>query len=297
VGVSAEVLARLLDREWGLSGVRVTVHNGGMNSLTWWVEQGGRRWVAKSVRATEHESFVGGLRVAARVAAAGVPSGAPVATLGGDLTAWLGDRPVALLEYVPGNELSARRASDHRLVGATLGRVHAALTDATGVTVSVFDWLDPEADHLNVREWIRPAVAATVRSVQALGPSTLTHGVLHLDPAPEAFRYDPVTGRVGLIDWASAQTGPFLYDLASAVMYVGGPVHADPLLDAYLDAGPIDRDEVDRGLATMLRYRWAVQASYFAYRIAHRDLTGIADHGENEQGLADARAALRVHKR
>ena len=42
----------------------------------------------------------------------------------------------------------------------------------------------------------------------------------------------------------------------------------------------------------MLRYRWAVQAYYFAHRIAHEDLTGIADHAGNEKGLADARAAL-----
>jgi Ser/Thr protein kinase RdoA (MazF antagonist) len=289
-------LAGLLEREWGLSGVRVTVHNGGMNSLTWWVDRGGRRWVAKSVRATEHASLLGGLQIAARVAAAGVPAGAPVLTRRGELTAWIGDRPIALLEYVPGEGLSSRE-TDHPRIGATLGRVHAALTDPTGVTATVFDWLDPAADHLDVRAWIRPAVTAAMRAVGELGAPSLTHGALHLDPAPDAFRYDPATGRVGLIDWASAQTGPFLYDLASAVMYVGGPDRAGSLLAAYLATGPLDRAEVDRGLATMLRYRWAVQAYYFAYRIAHRDLTGIADHDENEKGLADARTALRVYER
>jgi len=293
---SDDDLAEVLDREWGLSGVRVTVHNGGMNSLTWWVDRGGHRWVAKSVPATEHASLLGGLRIAARVAAAGVPTGAPVLTRRGGITAWIGDRPIALLEYVPGEGLSTR-ATDHRRIGATLGRVHAALTDPTGVTATVFDWLDPAADHLEARAWIRPAVTAAIQAVGELGASSLTHGALHLDPAPEAFRYDPVSGRTGLIDWASAQTGPFLYDLASAVMYVGGPDRADSLVAAYLETGPLDRAEVDRGLATMLRYRWAVQAYYFAYRIAHSDLTGIADHDENEKGLADARAALRVYER
>ena len=42
----------------------------------------------------------------------------------------------------------------------------------------------------------------------------------------------------------------------------------------------------------MLRMRWAVQADYFARRIATNDLTGIASPDENEEGLEDARAAL-----
>ena len=59
--------------------------------------------------------------------------------------------------------------------------------------------------------------------MRRLDPTSLTTGLLHLDPAPEAFRHDPVSRQVGLIDWATAQVGPLMYDLASAVMYVGGP--------------------------------------------------------------------------
>ena len=44
--------------------------------------------------------------------------------------------------------------------------------------------------------------------------------------------------------------------------------------------------------AGMLRLRWAVQADYFARRIAADDLTGIASRAENEKGLEDARVAL-----
>ncbi|MEV0562301.1 hypothetical protein [Dactylosporangium sp. NPDC050588] len=48
------------------------------------------------------------------------------------------------------------------------------------------------------------------------------------------------------------------------------------------------------GVPVPLRYRHAVQADYFARRIAGDDLTGIADPAENEQGLEDARRALRA---
>ena len=39
----------------------------------------------------------------------------------------------------------------------------------------------------------------------------------------------------------------------------------------------------------MLRLRWAVQADYFARRVATDDLTGIDGPAENEKGLEDAR--------
>jgi homoserine kinase type II len=49
---------------------------------------------------------------------------------------------------------------------------------------------------------------------------------------------------------------------------------------------------VDRGLLAMLRFRWAVQADYFARRTVAGDLTGIADATGNEAGLEDARRGL-----
>jgi Ser/Thr protein kinase RdoA (MazF antagonist) len=120
----------------------------------------------------------------------------------------------------------------------------------------------------------------------------MSWGLLHADPAPEAFRLDPATGRCGVIDWSYFLHGPLLYDLASAIMYVGGLAHAGDLIEAYLKQGLLDRGEVGQGLAAMLRFRWAVQASYFAWRIANNDLTGISSPEENEKGLEDARQSL-----
>jgi len=116
--------------------------------------------------------------------------------------------------------------------------------------------------------------------------------LLHSDPAPEAFRIDRSTGIVGLIDWGAALSGPLLYDLASAVMYVGGLDRADALLDAYLATGALSSAEVERGVSTMLRFRWAIQAMYFAWRTANDDLTGIDVVAGNEKGLADAKRML-----
>ena len=73
-------------------------------------------------------------------------------------------------------------------------------------------------------------------------------------------------------------------------MYAGGPEHASALIEPYLAQGVIPRAEAGRALGVMLRFRWAVQADYFARRIAAGDLTGIDSAAENEKGLADAHA-------
>jgi homoserine kinase type II len=194
--------------------------------------------------------------------------------------------PLALLSWVGGSPLDV---ADQRLIGSTLARVHAILAGASIDGVAHFHWVDPGADHLSLRPWIRPAVAAAVAALDQLTPASLSRGLLHTDPAPDAFRWDATSGACGLIDWSTAMHGPLLYDLASAVMYVGGPDQAAVLVDAYLEAGVIAPAEVERALATMLRFRWAVQADYFARRIVTGDLTGIAGPAENEKGLEDAR--------
>jgi hypothetical protein len=57
-------------------------------------------------------------------------------------------------------------------------------------------------------------------------------------------------------------------------------------------AGLLGAAEVEHGLAPMLRFRWAVQADYFAWRIAGNNLTGINGPQDNEKGLEDARRSL-----
>ena len=122
-------------------------------------------------------------------------------------------------------------------------------------------------------------------------PLDLTWSVLHTDPAPEAFVRDDEAGVTGLIDWTGARRGPVLYDVASAVMYLGGTDHAAAFLRAYASRGPVEAQEL-RHLDALRRFREVVQGVYFAGRLATDDLTGGIDPAENEQGLADARRRL-----
>ena len=285
-------LAAVLAHEWGVTADALEAHHGGMNSQTWFVEAGGRRFVAKAVPLERRASFDAGLAIAAFVEAAGIRAGAPLPARDGRSCVEVEGSALALLRFVEGTALTGEPVEERTLIGATLGRAHVALVGHEVVGAARFHWIDPAAPHLDLRPWIRPAVRAALAAYDAIPPGSLTWGLLHTDPAPEAFRLDPATGDCGLIDWDQGFVGPLLYDLASAEMYVGGPDRSGPLIDAYLATGALAAAEVERALRPIARLRWAVQADYFAGRIASDDLTGIADRADNEKGLEDARRAL-----
>jgi Ser/Thr protein kinase RdoA (MazF antagonist) len=263
-----------------------------MGSETWFAGLDGRRWVAKAVAPADGSQFAGGMAVARRIEQAAIPAGAPEPSLDGQVAVDVGDAWLALLNWVPGHPLAGENDAEQDLIGRTLGKVHRALMGFEVQDAQRFHWVDPGADYLALRPWLRPAIITALNTLDAARPECMTWGLLHADPAPEAFRLDPDTGRCGVIDWSCAIYGPLLYDLASAVMYVGGPDDARTLIQAYLAEGILRGAEVERGLTPMLRFRWAVQANYFAWRIAGNNLTGISGPQENEKGLEDARLFL-----
>lgn len=269
-----------------------------MNSSAWLVTaMDGERLVAKAVPAGAREHFEAGLAAAATLDDRGIPAGAPVRAVDGALTVALGggsrSEAIAVLRYVPGRPLTRADQVDQQRWGSTLGATHRALAGFSHPGLTRFHGVRPDAAHLSIEPWVRPAVEAAVDALDRLrATGVLTYGVLHGDPYHGAFLLDAPTGRTGLIDWGSAGSGPLMYDVASAVMYAGGPAAATDLLDAYLAAGPVRRDELAATLPTMLRFRWAVQADYFAHRLRVDDRTGIGDPAENWAGLYHARDAL-----
>jgi homoserine kinase type II len=290
--LTQERARRCLAEEWGRPGARLTRLDGGIGSRTWIVDDAGRRWVLKAVAPALGGQLAGGLAVAQRLDRAGIPAGAPEPTIGGSLTAAADGCTLGLLAWVPGDPLTGRDEGERRLIGATLARVHQVLAGQVVPEARGFHWVDPAAERLSLRPWLRPAVAAAVAGIERPGAGPWSSGLLHTDPAAGALRLDPVTGRTGVIDWSVAMRGPLLYDLASAAMYLGGLEAAGDMIEAYLASGALSREEANDGLPPMLRFRWAVQADYFAYRITENDLTGIAGPEENEKGLEDARRAL-----
>jgi homoserine kinase type II len=180
-----------LAQEWGLPEATLTRLDGGLSSRTWIVDGASRRWVLKAVAPGLGINLAGGMVVARRLDLAGIPAGAPEPTRAGDLTASAGGHQLGLLAWVPGKPLTGADQGERRLIGSTLGRVHRALSGQVIPATQRFHWVDPAARHLSLRPWLCPAVASAVAALERQGLRTWSTGLLHADPAPGAFRFDP----------------------------------------------------------------------------------------------------------
>jgi homoserine kinase type II len=278
----------LLLQFWGMPDAEVKPLGGGMNSETWLVKHQGSTYVAKLVPPSAVADLVAGGEIAAALARAGFVTGPPVSTCDGRLM--LAEHGMALLEHVPGRELEGESDEEQRWMARTLAGVHTAGMPDMGPRATAFqaDWLSPQLPGVDTHDWLCRAIEVVRAETDRLA---VTWSVLHTDPAPEAFVHDDSTGVTGLIDWTGAKRGPVLYDVASAVMYLGGPQSATEFLSTYVAAGPLDAAEMQL-LDSFRRFRWAVQGAYFAWRLAVHDLTGGVEQADNQKGLDDARRGL-----
>jgi homoserine kinase type II len=260
----------------------------GPSSRTWDVTIGDDRYVAKLVPATQRNQFEAGLAAAERLRTRGVDAGAPARTVTGALTAVVDQGVVALLRHVAGRPLDGADPIDQQFWGDLLGTAHRELEGFHHPGLARWTGIRTDAAHLDLEPWLRPAITDAVAALTKLTVTDqLTYGVLHGEPAPDAFRLDPQTGRLGLIDWGSAGTGPLMLDAAAAVRYAGGVDAADELLDGYAAAGPVPQDEIGAALATLLRYCWAARADAYARRLA----AAVPDAGADAAPNADSDAA------
>lgn len=86
-----------------------------------------------------------------------------------------------------------------------------------------------------------------------------------------------------------------MYDVASALMYVGGRAKGAPFWDAYVRYSHVPASELTEHLGAVTRFPAAVQAAYFSMRVATADPTGVNDQDGNWKGLRDAEQLLRAN--
>jgi homoserine kinase type II len=262
---------------------------GGMNSATALVQLDDGpavlKWVPRGVAA----DLLAGCEVARRLARHGLVTGEPIPTVAGDLILRTDAGAVALLAFVEGQPLDPDSPHDQRAMAATLAAVHAAEATHQSGPFMGDQILDLTHD---IEPWVRPSVDQVLAEYRRL--PELTWGLLHGDPEAGAFRRRPGSETVALIDWSASARGPVLYDVASALMYLGGREQAEAFWAAYLRHSPARPEELEEHVPAFTRYRAAVQAAYFSMRIATDDRTGIDDDHENWKGLRDAELMLRA---
>jgi Ser/Thr protein kinase RdoA (MazF antagonist) len=286
--MSADDLTAGLDA-WQLGTIASTHRHGhGLNSSTWMVTADTGIWIVKAVPVTQAAQFNAGLAVAAHLEVAGLRAGAPRVTRMGDLSIAMADAQVAVLPFIAGRAIDPTNPGEQQLWGATLGRAHGILRRAARPAgVMEWHWVDVMAAHLDVQPWVRPAVSEAVAEVSAVQQCMpLTTGLLHADAGPTSVLID-ASGQVAIIDWGAVTWGPLVYDVASSRMCLQDDAGFGRFLSGYLSMVPLPAEELT-ALPTFVRFRWAVQADYFARRLWTRDSTGLADPTDNEKGLAEA---------
>ena len=257
----------------------IAQHAGGLLSQAWDVAAGGERYVVR-LAGSDRQPLEAALAAADHVRRRGVEAGCPVRTLRGELTVETAAGVYAVLRRAPGRPLVGGDPVDQQFWGDRLGAVHTVLQGFHHPGLRPWRLLDVDAEHLVVEPWLRATIADTVTATTRLTlTDRLTYGALHGDPAPGDFVVDTATGRAGVLDWGASGLGPLVYDVAAAVFYAGGLDMSADLLDGYLAASPVDREELHAALPVLLRFRWAVQADRWARR-------------NDRAGLARARAAL-----
>jgi Ser/Thr protein kinase RdoA (MazF antagonist) len=213
VVLEAQTLRELLTA-WELRPpVRLTlIVPGGTTSDVWRVDAANGVFAAKLVH--DEPRFVEpGLRVAAAVAAGGVPTGGPVPTTAGAVAVHV---PVgrsrfftlALLDWCDGQPLDFADPATASRGGDVLGRVHAALAAADPrpeVPGQLLGWFDGFlACSDDARESLRRVQAMVSRGL-------LTMGIVYGDPSPEVLVL--ATGELAVIDWGTPSLGPLLHDV------------------------------------------------------------------------------------
>lgn len=271
---------------WGRAVRLITPSEPGMNSYTAIVELDLGRFAAKWVRTSSTGALDAGSDIARRLSRYGIATGAPLITSAGALSHPTVGGSLALLRYVPGRPLTGTNTQEQTMMADILARVHA-VDSGTRAEPFMADLLELVHD---VEPWIRPSFRAVLAEQAQL--SALTWGTLHTDSAHEAFRYDEQGDQVGLIDWSGATEGPLLYDVALALMYLGGRSNSAVFWKVYRDSSPAPETELIEYIAAFTRLRAAVQAARFSMRVATADPIGIADQSENVKGLRDARRML-----
>jgi Ser/Thr protein kinase RdoA (MazF antagonist) len=285
-----DLLRSTLRSHWHLAATEITRLPGGLLSQAWEVAAGDECYLARFSPAGR-PAVEAGLAAAEHLRLRGVAAGEPVRTLGGGLTVPGRSGTLAVLRRVAGRTLRGGDPVDQQWWGDRLGAVHRELQDFAHPGLGRWNRLDPDAPHLAIEPWLRPAVTqAATAATRLTVTDRLTYGVLHGDPAPEDFVVDPQTGRAGVLDCGASGTGPLVLDVAAAVVYAGGPDAATELLDGYLAAGPVRPDELEAALPVLLRFRWALQADWSAAKLVKCASPACRAHAV--EMLDRARAAL-----
>ena len=214
------LLLRLL-QNWDLGEVfEIVPLQGGINAETWRLETARGTFAAKF--AFDETAFEGGVEIAEQLEFAGFSAGRPVRRRDGSMVLFSPQGALAVTAFVPGSPLDVSNTNGMRIWGSTMALLHRTLLRLPRIPGGVrrwpWRWLDPEADHVTSRPWLRATLrSALSQAERVVTNGNLTLGLIHGDGAPVMLESE--SQRVSVIDWGAAMWGPLLYDVATAYWF------------------------------------------------------------------------------
>jgi len=271
---------------------------GGMTSEVWHIEAENQRFVAKYAYTTR-EAFEGGLYAAELVERHGISCGAPLRTKQGALSIIIEDaqaqsRPLAVLRYIPGQQLDLSNPDAATLYGSLLGRTHSILRAEAGdwCAFDLYDFLLEEDPAVTAQPGLTALIRQALEAVRAYEARRhITTGIIWADAME--IRLDSATGRVGIIDWGAIERGPLLFDIAlnESWYFPEGSQAYREFIEAYLHEAPILAEELE-GINYYKALLWVRQARFFAYCVAENVTLGGSTPISNAENLAKSRREL-----
>ncbi len=225
--LGAEDLARLIEQfDVGTLTSAKGIAEGVSNS-NWLIETTGKdgsgaRFILTMyefrIDITELPFFLGLLD---HLAAKGCPVPATIHDRAGQSWRMMGDKALALIEFLPGVSVSAPTADQARAVGAALAQMHLAAADFAGTRANGMgpeEWqrLLDECGHdglAAIDAGLAPLVTRELAALNASWPGDLPRGTIHADLFPDNVLMLG-TSVTGLIDFYFACTDMLAYDVA-----------------------------------------------------------------------------------
>ena len=229
--LGAEALAALI-AEFDVGELRMAKGIAeGVSNSNWLIETSGKDGVASSGAARfiltmyeyriELEDLPFFLSLLDHLAAKGCPVPRTIHDRSGALYRQIGDKAVALIEFLPGVSVSTPTAAQARAVGGALAQMHLAAADfagtrANGMGLAEWQRLAEQCGGEGLRS-IDPALADLIArelpGVAASWPGDLPRGVIHADLFTDnVLMLDAKV--TGLIDFYFACTDLIAYDVA-----------------------------------------------------------------------------------
>ncbi len=297
--INTIVLRKAL-QHWDMGTVReITPLAGGHNGQVWLLSSSIEQRIVKF--AWDAEPFAAGLRIAEQLETMGFSAGRPIRTRDGALVMHVEGGVIGVMEFVAGAS-PGLSGEGLRVWGTAMGECHRHLQRISEIPASIarwpWRWLDVNVPHVAERAWLRADVAGATAVAQRAIERGATLGIIHGDGAQVLA--DPISGRVGVIDWGSAMFGPLLYDVATAYWVIAvehelGAPGFSSFIDSYREAGPLSGAELAM-LPAFVQLRAVVQAFYFAWRCDNYVGSGLQDVSENEIKLDQAKQFLQALK-